>query len=341
MDAVSILRTRRSQWSQPQQRSDKYKIWLVISAWGLRNVYTAGAMAALEHFGYRNCFDAVYGSSSGSSNWCYFLWWTSHISARGYDLIMHKEYVQKNLFNRTNLFKDKAVFDVDIFIEIFRKQNRINFDWFLQSPIPLNMIVVNAHSGEIEILNKFESEEDICHAIKSAVYIPVLGKSAPPYKGKTYVDGWFKEMVPWKTALADGCTHLVVLLTQTKDHKFKENPKVSYILSKLAYYHKDWLKRFPKLYDLYHTVSQRNKAAMDELKSSGENILPVFVQSSAPVIESFKPEKDRKKYFDWMLSSYQHMASLLWEDSGDLPYSFDFNNNPLEAHCGYRLEDVF
>ena len=72
---LEILRERRRTSSLPSRRSagDKAKLGLAIEGGGMRGIVSAAMLQVLEECGMTDCFDAVYGCSSGAINAAYFL----------------------------------------------------------------------------------------------------------------------------------------------------------------------------------------------------------------------------------------------------------------------------
>src|ERR1044071_2792696 len=70
---AQLLFARQEAASKPGQRQDGRFLALVVEGGGMRGVVSAGMVAALEELGFRDCFDAVYGSSAGAISGAYFI----------------------------------------------------------------------------------------------------------------------------------------------------------------------------------------------------------------------------------------------------------------------------
>ena len=57
---IRILHERLRSGSQPQARSDPYKVALAIEGGGMRGCVSAGMTAAIKALGIQDCFDVVY-----------------------------------------------------------------------------------------------------------------------------------------------------------------------------------------------------------------------------------------------------------------------------------------
>ena len=67
MNVIDLMNARLAKSSKPQARDDDFKLGLAVEGGGMRGVVSAGMLTALEHLGYTDAFDAVYGSSAGPS----------------------------------------------------------------------------------------------------------------------------------------------------------------------------------------------------------------------------------------------------------------------------------
>lgn len=66
-------RLQEGSTSRPGQRSDGFKLGLVVEGGGMRGIVTGAMLMGLQDMGLTHCFDAVYGASAGAINSTYFL----------------------------------------------------------------------------------------------------------------------------------------------------------------------------------------------------------------------------------------------------------------------------
>lgn len=215
---IDLIIARKKQESKPGQRSDEHKIGLAIEGGGIRGSVSAGMVAALDYMGLRNCFDAVYGTSAGAFNGAYFL---SDQAAFGttiyYEDINQPEFASLARLPSLLFQSLNPVMCMDYLIdEVASKRKYLNTQAVMDSPIPLQVIVSSVAKGQVDRLSDFSSSPDLLNALKASACIPLLAGQPIETRGDRYFDGGLFESVPYASAVEDGCTHVLALLTRPK-----------------------------------------------------------------------------------------------------------------------------
>ena len=175
----------------------------------MRGVVTAGMVTGLEMLGLRDVFDVVYGSSGGSSNGAFFL---SGQAAYGTTIY----YDRINNHNCVDLFgplKGRPIVDLHYACdEVLTKIVVLDWHQVVHSAISLKVIASSVQDGGIDILDNFRSQRDLLNALHASARMPLVAGRYPfEYRDRLYWDSGILDPFAINTALADGCTHVLVL----------------------------------------------------------------------------------------------------------------------------------
>ena len=219
---ISVLNERRRDKYKPNSFSDGRKVGLVIEGGALRGVISSGAAAALHQLGYGECFDAVYGTSSGSLNAAYF--------ASG------------QITYGTTVYYENAVDPK--FLTIFRWPNQIDNNWLFdewifgkksldvkklrKKNIDLLISTTNTNSGELKYFSLKDCDDLVLRkALLASCCTPLFTTLQLEICGENYNDGMLKAGIPMQKAVEDGCTHITALLTRPHETRKKFSLKLA------------------------------------------------------------------------------------------------------------------
>lgn len=247
---IELLIKRRREGSLPGKRKDRYKLGLAIEGGGMRGVVSAGMVSALEYLGMLNVFDAIYGTSAGAINAAYFL-----AGQAAYGTTIYYENINNNKFiNIFRFFSGKPIMSLDFLLfEVAVNEKILDCEAIINSPISFKIIASSVTRPGPVILDKFNSPDALLKALRASARIPLIAGPPVELNGDHYLDGGIFESVPFKSALQDGCTHVLALLTRP-DGRLRGRPTFveKYFVSKyLALHHADLAKAFlnrPKRY---------------------------------------------------------------------------------------------
>jgi len=210
---LELILRRAREGSRPGQRKDKAKLGLVVEGGGMRGVISGAMLMALHTMGFKDTFDAVYGASAGAINATYFLSGEPHgLKIYGEDLTGTRFIDVRTLLSPAGGI---GFMKLDYLVDfVMRKVKPLNWQAVLDSPVPLKVVASSLDELQPLLLERFEDDTDLAQCIKASAAVPKL--SGPPvvHRGHRLVDAAVFEPVPVRAALADGCTHVLVLATR-------------------------------------------------------------------------------------------------------------------------------
>ncbi len=246
---LSLLFARAASGSRPARRSDDCKLGLAIEGGGMRGVVSAGMVSALEQLDLVEAFDAVYGTSAGAVNGAFFV-----ARQAVYGTPLYWENINNRRFiNYFRLASRTPVLALDFLLDQVMTHEKI-LDWraTIGSPVPLKALAVSLDTLEPVLLAAFDSRRELFEALRASSSIPLVAGPPTTIDGRRYVDGGMLEPLAFKSALADGCTHVLVLPTLPAGEIRFRNPLLTEPIVSRA------LERLrPGLSDLYRTRRQR------------------------------------------------------------------------------------
>jgi predicted patatin/cPLA2 family phospholipase len=218
---IQVLRDRARTGSRPGARIDPHRVALVIEGGAMRGVVSGGMVAGLEALGLRDAFDVVYGSSAGACAGAYFLAGQARAGARLY----YEAVNNRRFINLLRGFSRRAIVDLDfLFDEVLTQQLPLDFGAIQRSGVEL--VVLASHVDiqadgldhvEAVRFDGFADGDDLIGALHASSRMPVVGGEPFVYRGLRFWDAAITQPIPIHAALADGCTHVLVLLTLPRD----------------------------------------------------------------------------------------------------------------------------
>jgi predicted patatin/cPLA2 family phospholipase len=178
-------------------------------------------VTGLEALGLREAFDVVYGSSAGACAGAYFLAGQARSGARlYYEAVNNRQFI--DVFRG---FQRRAIVDLDfLFDQVLRNRLPLDFDAVQRSGVELVVLAshVDGRNGPDEHVeavrfSDFEDIDDLMGALHASSRMPVVGGAPFTYRGMRYWDAAITQPIPIHAAFADGCTHVLVLLTLPRD----------------------------------------------------------------------------------------------------------------------------
>ncbi len=179
----------------------------------MRGVVSAGMLVALEELGYRDSFDAVYGSSAGSFNAVYFL-----AGQAWQGLPLYVDQVGDDQVVRWDrLLSREPVLCLERVIDVLMDQ-RAPLDWqaVLTSPIKLTVIASSVTDLTPVPLTDFQEPGELRRALQAGATIPSIAGPPVEFRGSLLLDAAVIQAHPYEAAIADGCTHVLSLSTRPR-----------------------------------------------------------------------------------------------------------------------------
>ncbi|KAL6785982.1 hypothetical protein ACKKBG_A00920 [Auxenochlorella protothecoides x Auxenochlorella symbiontica] len=197
------------------RRADGARLALVIEGGGMRGCVSGGALQALNELGLAPLFDVVYGSSAGAINATYFL-----SGQRDGVTIYHDHIAHEGFVSLKRLWRGQAaapVLNLPYLIDhVMEGVLPLDWDAVLASRLPLKVVASSLDSLKPIVLDGFDSKEDLKTCLKASANIPEIAGGPITHRGHRLVDAAVFEAIPFRSAIADGCTHALVLCTRPR-----------------------------------------------------------------------------------------------------------------------------
>ncbi|MBO0802648.1 MAG: patatin-like phospholipase family protein [Nocardiopsaceae bacterium] len=207
-EVLKVLGERAKSRSAPGRRDDGLRIALGIEGGGMRGTVTAGMAYALHELGMTRAFDAVYGASAGAINGAWLVssrpeglrGWTDPSFARA-------------LIRWRALLRGRPVVDVRTLIEeVYVNTFPMDFASVIASPVEYHPLATDAATGKAEDLRPLVSDvPEMRLALRASAALPFLAGPPVTLRGRRFYDAGVAESIPFRTPLAHGATHVLVL----------------------------------------------------------------------------------------------------------------------------------
>jgi predicted patatin/cPLA2 family phospholipase len=226
-EVLRALAARRRTGSRPGARDDDLRIALAIEGGGMRGVISAGMALALDELGLVPAFDAVYGASAGAITGAWLL--SRPEGLRGWA----EPAYTKILIRRTALLRGRPVADVRALIEdLYQTTFPMDFAAVLASPVEFHPLATDAATGQSTDLRPLiGNPAELRLALRASAALPLLAGPPVEFAGRRFYDAGVSESIPYRTALTQGATHLLILRSrpapQTVDDHESRNPRPS------------------------------------------------------------------------------------------------------------------
>lgn len=203
------------------------KTGLVLEGGGVRGAYTAGALKWLSDNDIR--FDYSVGISSGAFYLALHLAGqdeASKLLATRY--VIDPKVVGVSAFLRTGYFVD-----YDLLFNKFVPECHASIQSLIDSDIDCEVGVYDLSEGKTAYIHArdFDLKMDV---LRAACSLPIVSK-AVEWKGKRFLDGGIRDMIPIERALFNQCDKFLVITTKPKDYVRKPTPKLVRMIMKNMY----------------------------------------------------------------------------------------------------------
>jgi predicted patatin/cPLA2 family phospholipase len=206
-EVLRVLAERARARSLPGAREDGHRVALAIEGGGMRGTISAGMALALDELGLVSAFDAVYGASAGAITGAWLL-------SRPQGLLGWTEPAYARAFiRRSALLRGRPVADIRALIEeLYQTTFPMDFAAVLASPVELHPLATDAATGESTDLSPLcGTPADLRLALRASAALPLLAGPPVQFDGRRFYDAGLSESIPYRTALAQGATHVLVL----------------------------------------------------------------------------------------------------------------------------------
>jgi len=219
-EVLRALAARVAAGSQPGARHDGFRIALAVEGGGMRGVISAGMALALHELGLIPAFDAVYGASAGAITGAWLL-------SRPEGLLGWAEPAYaKTLIRRSALLRGRPVADIRALIEdLYQTTFPMDFAAVLANPVELHPLATDAATGQsTDLLPFVATPAGLRLALRASAAMPLLAGPPVEFAGRRFYDAGVSESVPYRTALAQGATHALVLRSRHAPRPAPDGP---------------------------------------------------------------------------------------------------------------------
>ena len=225
---TSIVGDRLAAGSRPGSRTDGYRVALAIEGGGMRGSVSAGMALAIHELGMLDAFDAVYGASAGALAAAWLL------SSRPQGLLgcLDPRFMRACI-RKTNLLRGRPMVDIERLIEeIYIREYPLDYASVLRTPIELHLLATDIDTGEpVDLYSKMTDINALRLALRASTALPVLAGRPITLGGRRYFDAGLAESVPFRQALKDGATHVLVLRSKALRELGAEDARVTPTMS--------------------------------------------------------------------------------------------------------------
>jgi predicted patatin/cPLA2 family phospholipase len=296
---AEVLLGRARAGSRPGERDDPFRLGLVVEGGAMRGVVSGGMAAGLEALALRDAFDVVYGSSAGACAGAYFLAGQAQAGARLY----FEDLNNRRFINLLRGFRGRPIVDLHLlFDDVLRHRLPLDFGALKASGIALVVLASRvdgatpAASGIVEPtrLSNFEDAHDLLGALHASSRVPIVGGPPVAYRGMRFWDAAVTQPIPIHAALADGCTHVLVLLTLPRGTHQRRIGLVDRLLiaPRIAAVSPALAATYLAGYDGYQAIC-REIFARHDAQTGPPYVGSITVSAEAPIVSRFEIRAER------------------------------------------------
>ncbi|NUW41882.1 patatin-like phospholipase family protein [Nonomuraea rhodomycinica] len=207
-EVLRVLADRVRRGSRPGRRQDGHRVALAVEGGGMRGTISAGMALALHESGVTHAFDAVYGASAGAITGAWLLSGTpEHLTGWA------EPRYARAMIRPSNLLRGRPVVDVRHLVEhLYQEVARMDFDAVLAHPVEYHPLATDVGTGRSTDLRPYlTGPAELRLALRASAALPFLAGPPVELAGRRYYDAGLAESIPYRTALAQGATHVLVL----------------------------------------------------------------------------------------------------------------------------------
>lgn len=360
-DVLQLIRSRTIEGTLPGNRTDTAKVALCIEGGGMRGAVAAGMAAALP----LDAFDVVYGSSAGALIGAYAVArQTSCLDVYNYMVNSKNKFVSTRRFianmglsvvdklfdtqlanipamNLSYVLDEVMADHKPIDMETFRRNNNVQPLRVVVSCFDNSTLTANTFGYGDRI--RFGKREGLEAALEASMSVPAATgplqmlhmENAPSVLA---MDGFCQEPIPYRSAVADGATHVLVLCTKSSG----QMPKRSIyerLVTPLFFHRLSHLKEFfygggqQQIYaDDLRLMNKAKHGTRVEVNGNEAYILPIQLPSGTPELGT--TQLDPNAVEQSIIAGYDTACQLL----GDLATDMTFDNLFQRQHASLQTE---
>lgn len=205
---LRVIDERVRSGSQPGNRSDGLRVALSIEGGGMRGTVSAGMALALHELGMTRAFDAVYGASAGAISAAWLLS-SEPEKLRGWT---RPDYARR-LIRWSAALRRQPVVNVRWLIEVgYTEEFPMDFASVIVNPVEYHPLATDAVTGESTDLRPLIADPaELRLALRASASLPFLAGPPVTLRHRRFYDAGVAESIPFRTPMAQGATHILVL----------------------------------------------------------------------------------------------------------------------------------
>ena len=172
---------------------------------------SGGMASGIHYLGLLDFFDGVYGASAGSINGAFLVARQAPFGTT----IYYENINNRDFIDLRRALVGRSVMSLEFLIDEVMTNRRV-LDWraVLASPVPLTIVASSITRRDVAVFRNFKSRDELNQAMRASARIPLIAGGPVSIGDERYLDAVLFEPIPYKTALTDGCTHVMVLRTR-------------------------------------------------------------------------------------------------------------------------------
>ncbi|MCD2190851.1 patatin-like phospholipase family protein [Actinomycetospora soli] len=225
---IEILRARRERGSS----DDGHRVALAIEGGGSRATLSGGMALGLAEAGLSTAFDAVYGASAGTINGA---WFVAGETARGIPA-WYRPGVMRRVTGVARMLRGRPLVDMRwVTDELYRDVVPLEWAAVRASPVPLHPMATDADTGaSVDLRPLVHDDASLRAAVRASTHLPILGGPPVEVGGRRFLDAALAETLPYRTPLAQGMTHVLLLRTRREDDPVRPPWRSGDLLARLV-----------------------------------------------------------------------------------------------------------
>ncbi|MFB4304338.1 patatin-like phospholipase family protein [Actinomadura sp. NTSP31] len=205
---IDVLAERSANAGRPGHRTDGHRVAVAIEGGGMRGTVSGGMALALSELGLLPLFDAIYGASAGAISAAWLL--SSHPEGlRGWT----EPAFVRALIRKRNMLFGRPLVDVQRLVEVLYLEDfPLDYASVLASAIEFHLLATDVMTGKaVNLRDQVIDEASLRLALRASAALPLLAGGPVRLGEHTYYDAGLAESIPFRQALRDGATHVLVL----------------------------------------------------------------------------------------------------------------------------------
>lgn len=299
---IDRMARRQTQTTPP----DSHRLALAIEGGAMRGIVSMGMLAFLEQIGASGTFDDVFGASAGAINGAFFIARQAGMATTVY----YNEMLNPEFISFRRILTTKPLVSLDYLLdEVVETDKPLDWEGVVASSTALHPIATSASTFAPVVLSAPRSKVELREALRASARIPGVAGEPVSIGDDSYFDASLLESLGFRSALAAGATHVLVLRTRARG-TLRTPPSLP---ERLLLQRK--LKKFDsRLVEIYLNRDQAYREEVEELEqltnaSGPPFVLEVAPSASDPSVSQYT--RSRQVVFDGAASGMRAMSNSL------------------------------